>query len=796
MEEVDVVDSTKSNILRYGAATFVRAFPDWRDGLKPVHRRILYTMFDNHVYSLTKVNNIVGKVMPIHPHGDSSTYGALVIMAQPWATNYPYIYGVGNFGTQNGDTAAAGRYIECQVSQFTKDVIFADLDEVSVNFTDNFDHKCRVPEYLPSRIPLVLINGGQGMGEGFRTCVPPHNLNEVADRCIMYIKNKNISNAELVDGLFPDFPTGGEITNGEEVAQMYKNNTTGVIKLRGKVKLDVDNSTIYFTEFPYGKDTDDIINAIRDAKTNGNMIMSGILQLFDINNNSDDDVNINKNKKNEPTVYKCICRKDVNLMEIVNEIYRTTSFADSISFSVIIDENGYPNYWSIKDIIQSWYKYRVDNIYRHHRNIIASCNVEKEKLEGLLSIYDRKNELIKIIDTHTGNREELILKVRNAFKFTLIQARAVTEMSIAQLAKFGKDKLIADIAALENKIRTSDEVLLNVDKVIIEQLEELKVKYGRPRRTTVIMSIEEHDSKIPVVSKGGLLCANNAIGLFDVNGLRDGKTILNGLKPLKVDGKNIRGINSGVGLHGTPKSFIVCYEKGCQRIESSVFKILNVWYDLGVDSFENRALCATPVYSDDDDLIAITYSNKLKRFKASEITGKRILNCGEPIKDIITVPSSNFNAILIVDKNGTYNLTYIDEVPLQSRNASGVKSAFEETTSKERDKFLAIVNTDETEGDTYRAMVAVVDTATEQNYMYTIPVIDMHNTSRTAKPKLLGLPVNYQVTSVDVYNIGNKDDQVTMIGKSNSSTLSVTNFKKPFDYKKQYMTIVMSGITT
>ena len=249
-EDIDMIDAARRNIFRYALETFTRAFPSAYDGLKPVHRRILHSMYENKYFNFTKVAAISGGVLlASHPHGSSSVEDALVRMGQPWVMNYPYIEGKGNFGTQDGDGAAAARYIEAKLSQFARKVIFDDLDDVSVNYIDNYNFTRKIPDYFPTRIPLVLVNGIDGLGEAFRVSIPPHNLNDIADICIKYIKNKNIANEDLVDGLFPDFPTGGEITNGEALVKFYKEGIPTSINIRGKANLDRDTNTIILTEY-------------------------------------------------------------------------------------------------------------------------------------------------------------------------------------------------------------------------------------------------------------------------------------------------------------------------------------------------------------------------------------------------------------------------------------------------------------------------------------------------------------------------------------------------------------------
>ena len=230
---------------------------------------------------------------------------------------------------------AAPRYFETKISQFAKEVILDELDKVTVDFEDNFDYKTMVPKYLPSKIPLILVNGISGIGVGFKCDFPSHNLNDIADRCIRYIRDKNIKNEDLCDGLYPDYPTGGEILNGKELERFYKYGESTTINIRGKHVLDTATNTIILTEFPYGVDIDDIALSITDQIKNGNMILSGILEYQDNNH-----IESNRNsKKKTATTYEYKCKKEANMLEILNEISKVSKFrtANQLSFMVNVD---------------------------------------------------------------------------------------------------------------------------------------------------------------------------------------------------------------------------------------------------------------------------------------------------------------------------------------------------------------------------------------------------------------------------------------------------------------------------
>lgn len=804
-DDVDMVEAARRNIIRYSLETFTRAFPSAYDGLKPVARRIIYTMWVNKNFNYVKVANITGAVLgSYHPHGDASVTDALVHLAQPWVQNYPYVVIQGNQGNQDGDSAAAARYIEAKISDFAKKVILDDIDDVSVNYVDNFDYTKTIPDYFPTRIPLVLINGISGIGEAYRVNIPPHNLNDIADICIKYIKNKNISNTELVDGLYPDFPTGGEIINGAELEKFYKGGEPVTIAIRGKVELHSDTNTIVIKEFPYGIACDDVAIATSDAWKAGNMILSGIEKIQDTNHHNDDDDGTGevseaastdtkpRKRVQEKKTYEYKCKKDASMIEILNEIYRITSLKTTIPLSFMINQKGYPVYVTIKDIVEQWYKIRVDSKRRKHTNIIAQSYSKKHILEGILSVYDRIDDVIKAIRTNKDDKDTLIKQLHEKFGLTVVQAKGIYEMPVGSLSAFGKSDLENRIKEADTYISDNDYLLTHIDDTIISELEELKTEFGRPRRTTITMSIEEQQTSKLALTKGAFIYAYNAIGLYDSNGVNDSKNILTGLKTYKRVEKNVREIIGGTALRGTPKGFVVCYDNGgINRIDASVFRVVNVWYDLGLDG-SISVTCAAPIYDDDDVVVCIGNDNKIKQISVTDINGKRIVSSGSVIKSICSynpAKDKNFDRLLMVAENGTYNLCDIDEVPLLGRAAGGVKSAFDEDTLSAK-VFMTLVPSEVFDED--RVMVSSVDSKDGQNYMHSIPLTDLKLASRTAKPKLIGLPKPNSVNSIQLCNVSDKDTQLCMIGKSSTSSLNITNFKKPYDFKRLFMTVVSS----
>jgi DNA gyrase/topoisomerase IV subunit A len=788
-QEVDFIESARQNIIRYGQETFHRAFPDYRDGIKPVARRILYTMWDMKATDFIKVASIGGKTLLLHPHGDMAVNDALVRLGQPWVMNYPLITGQGNFGNPDGDKAAASRYIEARLSDFALFVIFDDIDKVSINYEDNYDYTLKVPEYFPTKIPLVLVNGISGIGEAFMCEMPPHNLNDVADICIKYINNKAIDNKELTQGLFPDFPTGGEITNGDDLKEYYQNGKQTTIVIRGKAELARETNTIILKEFPYKVDVKNIEEQVRLSAVDGNMILQGILNIQDDNGYQDDEdedhgFDEKRRDKNRKKTYEYLCKKDSSMVEILQELYRATSFQSSVTISFVINEKGKLKFVKIKDIVEDWYNVRVDCKRRKHTNAVAQLHSRKHILEGIRSIYSYMDDVIKTIRENRSNKDGLIKTLHDKFKLTVVQSKGIYEMSLGALSQFGKEDLDNTITRLQEQITENETNLTRIDEIIVNELLEIKKRFGRPRRTTIISHVDEHKLATVTATKGAMLLSHGAVGLFDINGVRDSKNIINGLKSTKLDGKNIREITGGKSLlNRTPIGFIICYNDGTiNRIPLKTFKVINVWYY--VDS-SSLITAGTPIYSEDDILICLSEDRKLKRIEAKSIPGPRKLQVGSIITDINQYNENDteqYAHLLMIAANGTYHLSDIDEIPLVSRNASGVKSSYDGYGNK-----IMIFPVPSEIFESERLFIGCVDSRDGQNYIIPSNPEVLKISGRTSKPKKLHIPDQYVVTSAVVLDIGDKMSQLCMIGKNSTATLGVGNFRKSYEAKRIYL---------
>ena len=798
VNNIDIVDSEKSNTLIFSRETFDRAFP-YVDGIKPIHRRILWAMYESNTITFTKCANVVGKTMIFHPHGDAAIYGALVRLGQPWIMNYTLVDVRGNKGDQSNSSGyAAARYTECKLSDFCRDAVVSDLDKVTVDFIDNYDYERLVPEYLSTKIPLVLLNGVNGIGVAYKTDIPPHNLNDIADRCIAYIKNKQISNEDLCDGLFPDFPTGGEILNGRELENFYKHQIPCNISIRGKAELDTSKNMIVLTEFPYGVDIDDITAKISAAVKSGNMILSGILSIQDNNHHNDDedDSDTSKKKKNKRTTYEYSCKKDANMLEILNEIGKVSDFKTTVQVSFMVNVNGYPKYVTVKDIISDWYDVRSDSKRRRYQRNVTIAQEKLHLYEGILSIYPRKEEVVKFISGNKGtSREEVIDQLHKKFKLSKTQARGIYDMPLGTLSGFGEHELEVKIENLKDTIAENDSNLLRIDEIIIQELEELKAKYGRPRKTTVLMDYQEKKSEKPVVSKGQFLYSHTSLGLLDINGCNNSKSLINGMRAYKGSGKGIREIIGGSVLEGTPIGFVVCYsDSTIQLIDSSVFRVLNVWYDTKCDE-KDQYRCITaacPYYKDSDEFVCLTDDFKVKRISLSDLS-KRASNSGGKIIKIIRndIDDERIDCLIVgmTSKGAGYLVVPLDDIPVLGRAASGVKTSFECESNK---IFISLIDIGSST-EMSRFFVGTEDSE-GQGYIHGLPIDSLKITGRTNKPKQLTLPKDQTVSGLIIGGVDNREENVYMFGKSSSTSLSVNNFKKPFNFKRLYLTMISGGV--
>ena len=485
IEPVEIDHEMRTAYIDYSMSVIVsRALPDVRDGLKPVQRRVLFGMDGlglSYSGPTRKCAKIVGEVLgKYHPHSDSSVYDALARLAQPWNQRYPMIFGQGNFGSMDGDPVAAMRYTEAKLQKMTDDVL-ADIDKNTVDMTLNFDDTEEEPTVLPTKAPLLLLNGSSGIAVGMATNMAPHNLGECCDAICAYIDNPDIDTDGLMQHIKgPDFPTGGIIMGVSGIKEAYETGR-GKVVVRAKTEIEVaDNGreTIVVTEIPYMVNKKEMIEKI------GQMVEDKKIEGITY---------INDETSREGVRVIIRVKQGCNSNVVLNTLFKYTQLQSSFAFNNVALVKGRPRTLSLKDMIANFVEFRHDVIIRRTRFELEKAQKRAHILEGLLKAIDVIDEIIHII-RHSANVDEAKAELISRFEFTDAQATAIVEMRLRQLTGLEREKLQAEYDELEKFIARCNEILGSVEeqmKVIKAETIELKNKYADPRRTEIRPSAEE-----------------------------------------------------------------------------------------------------------------------------------------------------------------------------------------------------------------------------------------------------------------------------------------------------------------
>lgn len=477
--KINIEEEMKSSYIDYSMSVIVaRALPDVRDGFKPVHRRILYGMMNvNNVSTqpYKKCARIVGEVLgKYHPHGDASIYGALVRMAQDWNLRYTLVDGQGNFGSVDGDSPAAMRYTECRLSKMGEHIM-DDLDKDTVDMTNNFDDSLQEPTVMPTKIPNLLVNGGNGIAVGMATNMPTHNLNEVIDGCCAYIDNPDID----VDGLMeyipgPDFPTGAYIYGLQGVKDAYATGR-GRIVMRAKAEIETGEThdKIVVTEIPYGVNKADLVKYIADLANEHKI--EGV-------------ANVNDESGRQGMRIVVDCKRDANANVLLNKLFKMTALQSSFSVNTIALVNGRPRLLTLKDCVKYFVEHRHDVTIRRTKYDLKKAQERAHILEGLIIAVNNIDEVIHLIrQSKTPSDAQRALEQR--FELDEMQSKAIVDMRLAQLTGLRVDQLHQEYDDIMKLIADLEEILNNPERckeVMKEELQEVKEKYGDERRTVII----------------------------------------------------------------------------------------------------------------------------------------------------------------------------------------------------------------------------------------------------------------------------------------------------------------------
>ncbi|SFP86263.1 DNA gyrase subunit A [Amycolatopsis arida] len=485
VEPVDIQQEMQRSYIDYAMSVIVsRALPDVRDGLKPVHRRVLYSMYDSGFRpdrGYNKCSRVVGDVMGnYHPHGDSAIYDALVRLAQRWSLRYPLIDGQGNFGSPGNDPAAAMRYTECRLDPLAMEML-RDIDEETVDFSDNYDGRTQEPDVLPSRIPNLLVNGGSGIAVGMATNIPPHNLREVADGVVWALDNPGASDDELLAALLqrikgPDFPTKGLILGTSGIEEAYRTGR-GSIRMRAVIEVEEDvkgRTTLVVTELPYQVNPDNLVESIAALHRDGKI--TGIADIAD-----------ESNSRSGMRIVITL-KRDAVAKVVLNNLYKHTQLQYNFGVNMLALVDQVPRTLRLDQLVRHYVKHQIEVIVRRTRYRLRKAEERAHVLRGLVKALDHLDEVIALI-RRSPSADEARPGLMELLDIDEIQATAILDMQLRRLAALERQKIVDDLAKLEAEIADYKDILDKPERqrtIVRDELSEIVDKYGDERRTKII----------------------------------------------------------------------------------------------------------------------------------------------------------------------------------------------------------------------------------------------------------------------------------------------------------------------
>lgn len=687
IEPVEIDHEMRTAYIDYSMSVIVsRALPDARDGLKPVQRRVLFGMDGlglNYGGQTKKSARIVGEVLgKFHPHGDSSVYDAMARLAQNWNQRYPLVFGQGNFGSMDGDPVAAMRYTEAKLEKLSAEVL-ADLDKDTVDMTLNFDDSLQEPTVLPTKVPLLLLNGSSGIAVGMATNMAPHNLGECCDAICAYIDNPDICVEDLMQYIKgPDFPTGGIILGRQGIIDAY-NTGRGRIVLRAKTEIEThDNGrdVIVVTEVPYMVNKADMLSRIsemiRDKK------IEGISEIRELTNR-------------QGIRIEFIVKKDANSSVVLNTLFKYTALQSSFSINNVALVGGRPRTLTLKDMLANFVDFRHEVVVRRTRFDLDKALKRAHILEGLLKAIDVIDEVIAIIRA-SKSVDEAKATLMERFGFDDIQASAIVEMRLRQLTGLEKEKLQAEYDDLEKFIARCREILASDEEqlaIVKQECRELKEKYGDPRRTEITLSAEEFNPEDFYADEDVVITISH-LGYIKRTALSEFHTQARGGVGKKASATRDEDFIEHIyvaNMHSTMLFFTdggMCYRlkvyelpEGTRTAKGrAVQNLLSIDAQDSIRTYLNVRSIEDTDYTDSHFVTLVTKRGTVKKTTLSEYANKRSRNKGiiainiregDELLDALLTDGSE--QIMIAARAGRCCRFNEDELRPLGRNSSGVR---------------------------------------------------------------------------------------------------------------------------
>lgn len=827
ISEINLTSEMKTSFLSYAMSVIVaRAIPDVRDGLKPVHRRILYGMDELGVYAdkaYKKSARIVGDVMgKYHPHGDSSIYDALVRLAQDFSTRYPLVNGHGNFGSIDGDPPAAMRYTEARMEKITHEIL-RDLKKDTVDFVDNYDGSEQEPKVLPTRIPNLLVNGSSGIAVAMATNIPPHNLNEILDGYIAYIKNKAIELDEIMEYIKgPDFPTGGIILGTSGILSAY---ATGKGSIRIKAKTDIvelanGKKQIIVREIPYAVNKTTLIDRIAELAKEGKV--EGITDLRD-----------ESSRKGMKIVIEL--RRDANAEVVLNNLLKNSQLQTTFGANMLALVNDKPVVLGLIDMIMYYYEHQVEVLIRKTKFDLEKAQQRLHLLEGFIIALDNIDAVIKIIRESYDDTEKLLM---DAFNLSEIQTKAILQMQLRRLSGLEREKIDQEVAVLSDMIKDLQETLIDKtkqDQILIDEALEMKQKYGDARRSEIDpfgdSDIEDEDL-IPIEDVIIAVTTNGYVKRMNLDVYRSqnrggrGKTGINlneddvidsitftqthdyllfftnlgrvyKMKGYKVPnfGRSSKGLpivnllnlNEGeelaavMSLKNFDEGFLFFTTKNglVKRTSVSNFQNIRVNGIRAITLKDDDFLHSVRLTDGNRDIIIGASNGKAIRFNENDVremgrtaAGVKGISLSEKESVVgVSTVTEDRNQILAITKKGYGKRTDVDEYRLQKRGGKGVKTI--NVTSKNGDlaKLISVVGNED--------LLAVSD----KGIIIRTPIDQISITKRaTQGVKIINLVEEHVVSTIALVD---KDEEVDDINiETNEEMIEVASEVKPLETPK------------